>query len=72
MKALVINNVVMDIEKRDINVFEYYHPLIAEMFVDCDETVEMGDIYENGEFHKRIPEESEEVIQTEMNEEATA
>lgn len=63
MKALVINNVVMDIEKRDIDVFEYYHPVIAEKFVDCDESVEMGDVYENGEFRKLIPEEPEEIIE---------
>ncbi len=68
MKALVINGIVMDIEKRDIDVFEYYHPTIAEMFVDCDESVEMGDIYENGEFRKR----PEEVIPMETNEEVTA
>lgn len=63
MKALVINNVVLDIEKRDIDVFEYYHPDIAEMFIECDDTVEIGDMYENGEFHKRVPEEPEEIIE---------
>lgn len=50
MKALVRNNVVIDIEKRDINVFDYYHENTAKMFVDCPEDIEIGYLYENGVF----------------------
>ena len=50
MKALVRNNVVIDIEKRDINVFDYYHENTAKMFVDCPEDTEIGYLYENGVF----------------------
>ena len=53
MKALIIDNEVRDIEKRDINVFEYYHEDVAKLFVDCAEDVEIGDKYENGTFLKR-------------------
>lgn len=53
MKALIIDNEVRDIEKRDINVFEYYHEDIAKLFVDCTEDVSIGDRYENGVFIKR-------------------
>lgn len=52
MKALVINNIVMDIEKRDIDVFEYYHEDIAKLFVDCPEDVAIGDMYIDWEFVK--------------------
>ena len=52
MKALVIDNEVRDIEKRDINVFEYYHEDVAKLFVDCPDDVELGDRYENGVFIK--------------------
>lgn len=47
----------MDIEKRDIDIYDYYHKDIADMFVDCPEDVEIGYTYENGEFIK--PAESE-------------
>lgn len=58
MKALVINNIVMDIEKRDIDVYEYYHKDIADLFVDCPEEVSIGDAYIDGEFIKpEIPDE---------------
>lgn len=53
MKALIIDNEVRDIEKRDINVFEYYHEDVAKLFVDCPEDVSIGDKYENGMFIKR-------------------
>lgn len=53
MKALVINNTVLDIEKRDIDVFEYYHEDVAKLFVDCPEDVSIGDRYENSVFIKR-------------------
>ena len=53
MKALIIDNDVVDIEKRDINVFEYYHEDVAKLFVDCPEDVGIGDHYENGVFIKR-------------------
>ena len=52
MKALIMNNRVLDIEKRDINVFEYYHEDVAKLFVDCPDDVELGDRYENGVFIK--------------------
>lgn len=61
MKALVINNVVIDIEKREIDVYEYYHKDIADLFVDCSEDVAIGDTYIDGEFIKpEIHEESTE------------
>ena len=53
MKALIIDNEVRDIEKRDINVFEYYHEDVAKLFVDCADNVNIGDRYENGVFIKR-------------------
>ena len=52
MKALVIDNEVRDIEKRDIDVYKYYHKDIADLFVDCPENVEIGDIYKSGTFEK--------------------
>lgn len=52
MKALIVNERVLDIEKRDINVFEYYHEDVAKLFVDCPEEVSIGDLYINGEFKK--------------------
>lgn len=57
MKALVINNSVMDVEKRDINVYDYYHKDIAKLFLDCPDDVEIGYLYKDGEFIK--PEVSE-------------
>lgn len=60
MKALVMNNIVIDIEKRDVDVFEYYHKDIAKLFVDCTEDVAIGDMYIDGEFVKpEVPEEQE-------------
>lgn len=50
MKALVIDNEVRDIEKRDINVHEYYHKDVADLFVDCPNDVEIGYIYNDGQF----------------------
>ena len=58
MKALVINNTVMDIEKRDIDVYEYYHKDIAKLFVDCPDDTEIGDIYIDGKFEKPNDEEA--------------
>ena len=52
MKALVINNSVRDIEKRDIDVFEYYHKDIAKLFIDCPDDTRIGDTYKDGEFIK--------------------
>ena len=62
MKALVINNRVVDIEKRDIDVYEYYHEDIAKLFIECPDDVEIGDEYIDGEFVKR-----EELTDTEIN-----
>lgn len=53
MKALVINNRVIDIETRDINVYEYYHEDVAKLFVDCSDNVSIGDSYIDGEFIKQ-------------------
>ena len=52
MKALVINEIVVDIEKRDIDVYDYYHIDIAKLFMDCPEDVEIGDMYVDGTFKK--------------------
>lgn len=59
MKALVIDNEVRDIEKRDIDVFEYYHEDIAKMFVECSEDVAIGDKYIDGQFVKKDKETDE-------------
>lgn len=56
MKALVINSTVIDVEKRDIDVFEYYHKDIAELFVDCPDDTEIEDVYLDGEFIKPVKE----------------
>lgn len=50
MKALIIDNDVRDIERRDIDVYEYYHKDIAKLFVDCPDDTEIGYHYINGEF----------------------
>lgn len=50
MKALVINNTVVDIEKRDIDIYEYYHKDIAKLFIDCPEDTEIGYHYIDGTF----------------------
>ena len=60
MKALVRNNVVIDIEKRDINVFDYYHENTAKLFVDCPEDTDIGYLYENGVFINPTEPEGEE------------
>lgn len=60
MKALVRNDVVIDIEKRDVDVYEYYHEDIAKLFVDCPEDVEIGDNYVDGQFVKPKGEEVQE------------
>lgn len=60
MKALVIDGTVRDIEKRDINVYDYYHKDIAKLFLDCPDDVEIGYRYENGEFIRPIEQEVEE------------
>ena len=57
MKALVMNDVVIDIEKRDIDVFEYYHEDIAKLFIDCPEDTEIGYGYVDGEFVAPVVEE---------------
>ena len=53
MKALVIDNMVVGIERRDVDVYDYYHKDIAKLFVDCPDDTEKGDIYENGKFVKQ-------------------
>ena len=53
MKALIIDEEVRDIEKRDIDVFDYYHPDIAQLFVDCTDEVSIGDRYIDGVFVKK-------------------
>ena len=53
MKALIIDEEVRDIEKRDIDVFEYYHHDIAQLFVDCTDDVSIGDRYIDGVFVKK-------------------
>ena len=62
MKALIMNNTVIDIEKRDIDVYDYYHKDIAKLFVECPDDVEIGDAYIDGKFVKR-----EELTDTETN-----
>lgn len=52
MKALVIKENVVDIEKRDIDVFQYYHKEVAKLFIDCPDDTEIGDKYKDGEFIK--------------------
>ena len=52
MKALIIDNEVRDVEKRDIDVFKYYHKDIAKLFIDCPDDTERGDMYIDGEFVK--------------------
>ena len=52
MKALVMNGVVIDIEKRDIDVYNYYHKDIATLFIECPDDTEVGFIHKNGEFIK--------------------
>lgn len=59
MKALVIKNRVKDIEKRDIDVYKYYHKDIADLFIDCPDDTEIGDFYENGVFTKPLVEVNE-------------
>ena len=56
MKALVMKNRVLDVEKRDIDVFKYYHPDIAKFFIDCPDDTEIGDTYNDGEFKKPVKE----------------
>ena len=53
MKALIIDNEVRDIEKREIDVYKYYHKDIADKFVNCQEDVNIGDEYIDGVFRKR-------------------
>lgn len=53
MKALIIDNEVRDIEKRDIDVYDYYHKDIAKLFIECPDDVEIGDKYVDGKFIKR-------------------
>lgn len=52
MKALVINNKVMGVETRDIDVFKYYHEDIAKLFIDCPDDIVRGDYYRDGVFIK--------------------
>lgn len=52
MKALVRNGVVIDIEKRDIDVYKYYHKDVAQNFIDCPDDITIGDSYIDGEFVK--------------------
>lgn len=52
MKALVINDVVVSLEYRDIDVHDYYHKDIANLFVDCPSDTKKGDKYVNGKFVK--------------------
>lgn len=59
MKALIMNNRVLDIEKRDIDVYDYYHEDIAKLFVDCPDDTELGDEYIGGEFKKPFKEVAE-------------
>ena len=59
MKALVRDNIVIDIEKRDIDVYDYYHEDVAKMFVDCTEDVAIGDNYIDGQFIKPVDKEEE-------------
>lgn len=57
MKALIRNNIVIDIEKRDIDVYKYYHKDVAKMFVDCPDDTSIGDTYTDGVFAKPVTEE---------------
>ena len=56
MTALVMNDTVLDIEKRDIDVYEYYHKDIAKLFIDCPDDTEIGAMYIDGEFKKHTEE----------------
>lgn len=68
-KALVRNDVVIDIEKRDIDVYEYYHKDIADMFIDCPEDTEIGYLYVGSEFvNPNPPEEVEADAEPEVTE----
>lgn len=53
MKALVIDNEVRDVEKRDIDVYKYYHRDVAKLFIDCPDDTGRGDMYVDGQFVKR-------------------
>lgn len=44
MKALLVDNKVVDIQQESFEVHE------SMTWVDCDDTVEVGHTYENGEF----------------------
>ena len=60
MKALVVSNTVIDIEKRDINLYEYYHKDVAKLFIDCPDDTEIGFYCIDGEFiNPKPPEEPE-------------
>ena len=59
MKSFIRYNRVMAIEKRDIDVYEYYHEDFAKLFVDCPDDTEIGDIYEDGVFRKPLKEPDE-------------
>jgi len=61
MYALIMNNQVVDIEKREINLSEYYHIDLIPHFIECDDTVEIGDTYTDGVFSKSIIQEQSEV-----------
>ena len=52
MKALIMHGIVLDIEKRDIDVYDYYHEDIAKFFIDCPDDTELGDRYIDGKFVK--------------------
>jgi hypothetical protein len=52
MKALILHEQVVGIERRDIDVYEYYHEDIANLFIDCPDNTEIGDLYIEGKFVK--------------------
>ena len=57
MYVFVQNNQVLDIERRDINLAEYYHVDMVEYFIQVagDADVQIGDIYMDGMFSRPAP-----------------
>lgn len=51
MKARIENNVVVEI--LDLDPFPPFHPSLV--WVDCDESVQCGDLYEDGTFSTPVP-----------------
>jgi hypothetical protein len=63
MKALIVDNQVVDVQEAEFEVHE------SMVWVDCDETVEVSDSYDNGVFTHNGPTQ-EEIQAKQANEEA--